>query len=136
MSVEFIDTNVLVYAHDGGAGVKHSKAVDLLTRLFEEQNGAISVQVLSEFYVVATRKLGMRAQEAESVVADMRSWTIHRPDLTDLIRTSQFHIRHKVGWWDSVIVNSAVQLGCDTLWSEDFSDGRRFGTITVRNPFS
>src|ERR1700734_1072192 len=65
MSVEFVDTNIFVYACEGGAGSKHRKAVDLITRLFEEQNGAISVQVLAEFYVTATKKLGMNSEEGE-----------------------------------------------------------------------
>ncbi len=72
MSVEFIDTNVLIYAHDGGAGAKHQRAVELLTRLFEEFSGALSVQVLSEFYAAATRKLMMKSQAAEDVIRDLR----------------------------------------------------------------
>jgi len=136
MSAEFIDTNILIYAHDGGAGGKHTQSVDLLARLFEEQNGALSVQVLAEFYAVAIRKLGMKADEAEAVVSDLGSWTIHRPGHADLMRASRIHIRHKVAWWDSQILNSALELGCRVLWSEDFTDGQRFGALTVRSPFS
>ena len=47
MSVEFVDTNILVYAHEGGAGVKHDQAVELIARLFDEQAGAVSIQVLT-----------------------------------------------------------------------------------------
>ena len=136
MSAEFIDTNVLVYAHDGSAGVKHAKSVDLLSRLVEEQNGALSVQVLAEFYAVAIRKLGMASAEAEAVIMDLEHWTIHRPGHADLIRASRIHIGHKVAWWDSLILTSALELGCRVLWSEDFADRRRFGTLTVRSPFS
>src|SRR5271170_7965142 len=74
MSVEFVDTNIFVYAHEGGAGSKHHKAVDLIARLFEEQVGAVSVQVLSEFYITATRKLGMKSGEVEEAIADLGSW--------------------------------------------------------------
>jgi predicted nucleic acid-binding protein len=136
MSAEFVDTNLLVYAHDGGAGQKHAKAVDLLSRLFEEQNGALSVQVLAEFYAVAIRKLGMTGEEAEAVITDLGSWTIHRPGHADLLRASRIHLRHNVAWWDSLIVNSAMELGCRVLWSEDFADGQRFGSLTIRSPFS
>jgi predicted nucleic acid-binding protein len=135
MSVEFVDTNVLVYAHEGGAGPKHRKAVELLTRLFEAQTGALSIQVLSEFYVTATKKLGMKSQEAQETIADLGSWTIHSPAHADVLRACAIHRRHKVSWWDALIVNSAIELGCDVLWSEDLADGRRYGTLTVRNPF-
>lgn len=136
MSVEFVDTNILVYAHEGGAGQKHRRAVDLLTRLFEEQRGAVSVQVLTEFYVTATKKLGMKSQEAEEVIADLGTWTIHRPGHEDVLRASGIHRAHKVSWWDALIINSAIELGCDVLWSEDLNTGRRFGTTTVQNPLA
>ncbi len=135
MSVEFVDTNVFVYAHERGAGLKHKQAVDLLTRLFEEQAGAISIQVLSEFYVTATKKLGMKSEEAEEAIADLGRWTIHRPGHDDVLRACRLQRRHKVSWWDALIINSAFELGCNVLWSEDLAVGQRYGTLTVRNPF-
>jgi predicted nucleic acid-binding protein len=136
MSVEFVDTNIFVYAHDGGAGEKHRGAVDLLTRLFEEQSGAISVQVMAEFYVTATKKLGMRSQEAEEAIADLGSWTIHRLAHADVLRASKLHRQHKVHWWDALVITSAIELGCEVLWSEDLAAGQRYGSLTVRNPFA
>ena len=65
MSVEFVDTNVLIYAHDRSTGRKHEKAVDLLTRLFAERARAISIQVLIEFYSAATKKLKFTSAEAK-----------------------------------------------------------------------
>ncbi len=135
MSVEFVDTNIFVYAHEGGAGIKHRKAVDLLARLFEEHAGAISVQVLAEFYVTATKKLGMKSEEAEEAIADLKNWNIHRPGHDDVLRACRIHRQHKVSWWDALIINSAVELGCDLLWSEDLAAGQRYGSATVRNPF-
>jgi predicted nucleic acid-binding protein len=136
MSVEFVDTNIFVYAHESGAGAKHREAVNLLTRLFEEQNGAISIQVLAEFYAAATKKLGMKSQEAEDAIADLASWTIHRPGHDDVLRACRIHRQHKVGWWDAQILNSAMELGCSVLWSEDLGAGPRYGSLTVRNPFA
>jgi predicted nucleic acid-binding protein len=135
MSVEFVDTNIFVYAHEGGAGAKHRKAVDLLARLFDEQAGAVSIQVLTEFYVTATKKLGMKSQEVEEVIADLGSWSIHRPTHADVVRACRIHRESKVGWWDALIVNSATELGCEVLWSEDLGTGQRHGTLTIRNPF-
>jgi predicted nucleic acid-binding protein len=136
MSVEFVDTNILVYAHEGGAGVKHDQAVDLIARLFDEQSGAVSIQVLSEFYVTATKKLGMKSEEAEEAIADLGSWTIHRPSHGDVVRACNLHRRHKVSWWDALIIHSASELGCDVLWSEDLATGQRYGAVTVQNPFA
>jgi len=69
MSVEFVDTNILVYAHDRSAGSRHEKAVELLICLFEDKTRAVSVQVLTEFYAAAMRKLAMTSAEAEQILA-------------------------------------------------------------------
>ena len=135
MSVEFVDTNVLLYAHDGGAGKKHERSVQLLSRLVEDGAGAISIQVLAEFYAAATKKLGISSQEAEEILADLGGWIIHRPGHADLLRAARFQRRYKMSWWDALVVNSAVELGCGVLWSEDLADGQRYGSVTVRNPF-
>ena len=135
MSVEFVDTNVLLYAHDGGAGKKHERSVRLLSRLVEDGAGAVSIQVLAEFYAAATKKLGITSQEAEEILADLGGWIIHRPGHADLLRAARFQRRYKMSWWDALVVNSAVELGCGVLWSEDIADGQRYGSVTVRNPF-
>jgi predicted nucleic acid-binding protein len=135
MSVEFVDTNVLIYAHDRTAGSKRNIGIELLSRLFEESSGAVSIQVLAEFYAVSTRKLGLKAEDAEEIITDLGTWAIHRPSHQDLVRASQLHRRHRMGWWDAMIVNSAAELGCQILWSEDLADGWKLGSLTVRNPF-
>jgi len=135
MNAEFVDTNILIYAHDGGAGAKHDRSVALLKRLFEHGSGALSIQVLTEFYAAATRKLRMSGKEAEEVLRDLEGWTLHRATLADLLSASRLHRRHKISWWDALIVNSAIELGCTVLWSEDLADGQKYGTLIVRNPF-
>jgi len=135
MSVEFVDTNVIVYASSQTTGKKHDQAVTLLGRLLDERSGAVSTQVLIEFYAAATRKLAMTSQEAEAHLADFAQWTIHRPDHADLLRAAGLQRRHKISWWDALIVNSAIELECSTLWTEDLAHGQRFGSLTVRNPF-
>ena len=88
MSVEFVDTNVLVYAHDGGAGMKHDRSVELLARLFEDGGGVLSVQVLAEFYATATKELSMTSGRAEAAIADLGSWMVHRPGHADLLKSA------------------------------------------------
>jgi len=135
MSVEFVDTNVLVYAHDGGAGKKHERSVQLLSRLFDSGAGALSIQVLTEFYAAATKKLLMTSQEAEEVLVDLGGWIIHRPGHADLVSAARLQRRYKIAWWDALVVNSAIELGSSVLWSEDLANGQRYGAVTVRNPF-
>jgi predicted nucleic acid-binding protein len=135
MSVEFIDTNVLIYAHDRGTRAKHDRAVDLLSRLFDDATGALSIQILSEFYAAATKKLAMKSEEAEEVISDLGAWTIHRPGHGDLLKASRLHRRYKLSWWDALMLNSAIELGCSVLWTEDLADGQRYGSLLVRNPF-
>jgi predicted nucleic acid-binding protein len=134
--VEFIDTNVLFYAHDESADWKRGVAKELVRRLTLSGEGALSIQVLSEFYSIATGKRLLSAQAAEDVVADFGFWTTHRPSHSDLIRASRLRERYRVNWWDALILNSAIELGCETLWTEDLSDGQQFGPLTVRNPFT
>jgi len=135
MSAEFVDTNIFVYAHDAADAKKHTVATELLTRLFEEGTGAISTQVLIEFYAAATRKMGIPHAEAQEIITDLGGWLIHRPSHADLIRASKLARRSKLNWFDALIVASAIELGCGTLWSEDLHDGQRFGKLTIRNPF-
>ena len=135
MSAEFVDTNVLVYAHDSMAGTKQESAARLLAHLSAEQNGALSVQVLAEFYSAATRKLQIKPETAAEAIGDFATWRIHSLSLSDLVKAAHLHRRHQISWWDALLIISAQQLGCSILWTEDFSDGQRFGSLTIRNPF-
>ncbi|MGH9653876.1 MAG: PIN domain-containing protein [Bryobacteraceae bacterium] len=135
MSAEFLDTNVLLYAHDAGAGAKQGRSIELVAHLGANRSGAVSVQVLAEFYSAATKKLRMRSEEAEEILSDFGFWNIHRPGHSDLMKAAQLHRRYKLSWWDALIVNSALELGCSVLWTEDLNHGQRFGSLIVRNPF-
>jgi predicted nucleic acid-binding protein len=135
MSVEFIDTSILIYAHEGGAGLKHQSSVELLARLIDNEECAVSLQVLMEFYWAATKKLKMRSHDAEQTIQSMGGWVIHRPAHADVVRAAQLQRKYDVSWWDALILNSATELGCATLWSEDFGNARKYGSVTVKNPF-
>jgi predicted nucleic acid-binding protein len=135
MSAEFVDTNILIYAHDASAGRKHEISLDLITRLTAEGSGVVSTQVLAEFFSVATRKLRLTCREAREIILDFGSWQMHRPTHASLLEAADLQQRHQISWWDALIVNSAIELGCSTVWTEDLNDGQRFLTVTARNPF-
>jgi predicted nucleic acid-binding protein len=136
MSVEFVDTNVLIYASDSDAGYRHVAALKLMSRLAMDGVGAISNQVLAEFYSVATRKLAMGSAVAEGYIRDLSAWLLHSPSHANILSAIQLQRRYQLSWWDAMIVNSAIALNATILWTEDLSDGQQFGTVTVRNPFT
>jgi len=135
MTVEFIDTNILIYAEDSGMGAKHKIAVDLVARLAREDVGALSTQVLAEYYNAAAKKLHMTSEEAEETIRDLSCWKIHRPSHADIVNAIRLQRRYRLSWWDALIVNSAIESGAGILWSEDLSNGQEFGSLVVRNPF-
>jgi predicted nucleic acid-binding protein len=94
------------------------------------------MQALQEFYTTATRKLAVSPEEAASHVVRFGAWTLHRPDLSDLLAAIEISRACQIHFWDAQIVRSAQRLGCKTLWTEDLSSGQRFGAVTVLNPFS
>ena len=133
----FVDTNILVYAHDSAAGERGEIARRLLRTLWNEGTGALSTQVLQEFYAVATRKLKppMTRGEARQIVADYSIWCVVDTDPLLIVSASRLEEEHSLGFWDSLIIEAALRSGAETLVSEDLQDGRAFGTLSVRNPF-
>jgi predicted nucleic acid-binding protein len=133
----FIDTNVLVYAHDAHDATKAVRAINLLTELWADDSGALSTQVLQEFYSVATGRLrpAMTAVEARDVVAEYAEWRVVETTPQLIVSASLLHEEHQINFWDALIVEAALLSGADTLLTEDLQHGRRFGELTVHNPF-
>jgi len=138
MSGEFVDTNVLLYAHDRTAGAKRDTAAALITRLIDEQSGLLSSQVLMEFYVSATRKLPRPLAEsaAAEIVEDFGTWPLFTPAVSDILAAARLGRRYRIHFWDALIVQGAVSLGADVIWSEDLSAGQQYAGLSVRNPFA
>ncbi len=134
---QFIDTNVLIYAHDRSAGPKHERTRALLQELWRERTGCLSIQVLQEFYVNVTRKVAapLSPEAAAQIIADLAVWEVHRPDVSDVLEAIRLQTSLQLSFWDAMILTSARQLGCRVLWSEDLSAGQTYDTVTVRNPF-
>ncbi|MGH2829047.1 MAG: PIN domain-containing protein [Actinomycetota bacterium] len=136
-ALEFVDTNILVYAHSASAGAKRKGAIALIERLWRDERAAISLQVLHELNVVLTQRVRppIPAGEVVKLVSDLAEWKVHEPRVEDTIPTLAIHRRHRVSLWDALILRSASVLGCAVLWSEDLQDGRTYDGVTVRNPF-
>lgn len=135
--VEFCDTNVLVYAYDLSAGAKRDQARALLERLWLEQSGALSVQVLQELFVTLTRKVTrpLGGSEVRAVVADMATWRVVEPTVAHVMAAIEGTQRWQLSFWDAMIITSALHAGAAIVWSEDMNHGQIFDGLTVRNPF-
>lgn len=133
----FVDTNVLLYAHDVDAGAKHDTAKQVLRRLWQERVGLLSVQVLQEFYVNATRKIPtpLSKQSARLVVSNYALWC---GETTSMEVSEAFRIEDesRIGFWDALIVASAMRAGAERILSEDLNAGLRIAGILIENPFA
>lgn len=134
----FVDTNVLVYAYDQDAGAKHDISRDLLGRLWAERTGTLSTQVLQEFYWTVTRKLTkpMRRNTAREVMATYRAWPVLRPTADDVLAATEVEERHRLAFWDALIVVTAERSGASTLASEDMHHGAEIRGVRISNPFA
>lgn len=136
-NLQFLDTNVLIYAHDRSAGDKHLRARELIEGLWQSGEGCLSIQVLQEFYVNATAKVArpLAPDTAAQIIADLSVWQVHRPGVEDVLDAIRLQGRYQLSFWDSMIVASALQLGCQTIWSEDLNPGQVYDSVQVLSPF-
>ena len=134
----FVDTNVLVYAHDATEAVRQPVARSLISDLWRTRSGALSTQVLQEFYVVATRKFDPpmpRRQARDLVDAYGGHWQLVEIDVALIVAASQLEERHSVSFWDALIVEAARRAGATRLVTEDLQSGRRLAGLHIDNPF-
>jgi len=133
----FLDTNILVYAYDNSAGQKHNLAVQLMESCWENKNGCISIQVLQEFFVTVTRKIAtpLDYQTARQIVTDLTHWRLHAPAANDLLQAMDLQQSYQLAFWDALVVQSAVCIGCKQLLSDDLNHGQVYGNVQVINPF-
>ena len=131
----FVDTNVFVYADDDDAGAKRDRAREILADLVPARRAVVSTQVLQEFFVVATRKLGLpaaRAQQRVEALAQL-DLVLIRADL--ILAAIDLHRLNALSFWDALIIRCAQAAGCARLLSEDLSHGQQIGGLQIENPF-
>jgi predicted nucleic acid-binding protein len=134
--VHFLDTNILLYSvsSDPAEAVKRERALALLDR----DEGALSVQVLQEFYVQATRPSRpdpLPHAIASGLIATWTRFPVQDITLAILDGALEIKARHRFSYWDSAIIAAARALGCRTLYSEDLSHGRQVDGIAIVDPF-
>lgn len=136
-AVAFIDTNVLVYAHDASETVKHPIAQALLKELWSSGGGVLSTQVLQEYYSVASSKLNppMSPAEAREVVSAYSAWTVVLIEPAMILTASHLQEQYGLSFWDALIIESARVGGAVRVITEDFNDGQEIEGIRVENPF-
>ena len=136
-NLQFVDTDILIYAHDRSAGGKHTRAGELIQDLWRSEAGCLSVQVLQEFYVNVTQKVPkpLPPEVAGEIIADLSVWQVHRPAVPDILDAIRLQGRYQLSFWDAMIVASAIQLGCQTIWSEDLNPGQVYDQVAVASPF-
>ncbi len=132
----FVDTNVLLYARDRRFPAKQKRAAEWMALLWREMTGRTSMQVLAEFYVNATKKPGLNADQAWDEVTMFLDWSPQATDAAVFEMAYEVERRYRLSWWDSTIVAAAMLQGCDVLLTEDLQDGMRMGSLVVRSPFA
>ncbi len=134
---QFVDTNILVYAHDLSAGEKYTKAKQLVQGFWESKTGCLSVQVMQEFYVTVTQKVSkpLDIRTATRIITDLSYWRVHSPVPGDILSAIELQGRYQVSFWDAMIIQSAAKLGCRVIWSEDLNPGQVYKGIELLNPF-
>jgi predicted nucleic acid-binding protein len=132
----FIDTNILLYSIS--RDLAETSKRDIAVALLDTENIALSVQVLQEFYVQATRATRPDALAHEIAVGLMRTWLrfkVQETTLPVMINALEIKVRYGLSYWDAAIVAAARALGCHELLSEDMSHGREVEGVTINNPF-
>jgi len=137
-SLAFIDTNILLYAHDCDAGPKRVVAAQLLATLWEERRGIVSPQVLQEFLVNALRKLKtpLNLAQARDIVRSYGLVGASDASVAHILRGLELMELTGYSFWDSQIIASAEAAGAESLYSEDMQDGQSIAGLIIRNPFN
>ncbi|MGH9564995.1 MAG: PIN domain-containing protein [Candidatus Angelobacter sp.] len=135
----FLDTNTFVYSFDLRAVSKMRQARDLILEGIATRQGVVSYQVVQEFFNLALRKFEQPMTVAE---AEQYLTTVFRPMLSVhssprlIVEALRLKERHRLAWYDSLILAAALESRCTILYSEDFQHEQRFGDLRIKNPFS
>ena len=131
----FLDTNVLVYADDRGEPSRQRRALAVVAEHRAAGTGVVSIQVLQEYFVTVTRKLGLDAAVARRKVELLSDLDVVVPDVGDVLAAIDLHRLHGLSFRDALVVRAAKQAGCAVLLTEDLQDRRELDGVRIVNPF-
>ncbi|MGQ0570720.1 MAG: PIN domain-containing protein [Armatimonadota bacterium] len=135
---QFVDTNILMYAHDVSAGTKHQRAKALVEELWRTRLGVVSTHVLHELCVNLRRKAGrpLEFKATRDLIADYLSWQVMVNTGESILEALELEDRYQISFWDALVVQAAQACGADVLYSEDLSDGQTYGAVRLVNPLA
>src|SRR5712671_3704814 len=134
----FVDTNILIYAHDRSTGIKHERARQIIEHLWTSGQGVLSTQVLQEFCINLRRKVArpLPVGEIRQLLQDYLSWEIVVNAPEAVIHALEIEVKYKTSFWDALILQAAEQSGAAILYSEDLAAKQSYGTVRVVNPLA
>ena len=137
MSVKiFVDTNLLVYSMDHNDPGKKEKSRQVLRKVRDEYRGVISTQVMQEFYVAATRKLGVDAMLTKNIIKQFENFEVVIISPEIIYEAIDCSITSQLSFWDALIIVSAERAKCREVWTEDLNPGQIIRGVKVVNPFN
>lgn len=131
----FFDTNVLAYTDDYDSPTKQSRALALFEEARRTGAGVVSTQVMQEYFVTVTRKLGVPVDVARRKVELFARLGLVVIDLADVLTAIDLHRLHQIAFWDALVVRAAQRANCSVLYTEDMQHGRRIDGLSILNPF-
>jgi len=134
----FVDTNILVYAHDRSAGVKHQRAQRLLQQLWDSGQGVLSTQVLQELCINLRRKISrpLPVEDVRLLIRDYATWEVVTNTSESVLQALDIELRYKTSFWDALILQAAETSGAAILYTEDLATGQRYRAVQVVNPLT
>lgn len=132
----FVDTNILIYAHNVDAGEKYRKAAAALEQLWAKDNGVLSTQVLQEFYVTITKKIQapLSPCEARNLIQHYMVWPVVLNEPAEILTASRIEEENRISFWDALIVASAAKGNATIILTEDLNHGQIIEGIRIDNP--
>ena len=131
----FFDTNILTYADDSAAPAKQKVAIELVAKHRRAGTGVLSLQILQEYFVTATKKLHIDPSVVRRKVELLAEFDVVAPGLDDIIAAIDLHRLRGFSFWDALVVQTAKQSGCSALFSEDMQHGQEIDGVRIVNPF-
>jgi len=133
----FVDTNIVVYAHDRSAGRKHKISKEILRELWQKRIGILSTQVLQEFFYITTKKISdpISLSKARESIKHLLAWKLVVNDGPDILQAIDLYKEYKYSFWDSLIIQAAISGKAEILLSEDLQSGQVIDSLKIINPF-